>query len=240
LLYIIRANLCSIITTLYVLLLLYNLGCTIEYVIYNELWDPQYVEQLAVLYYTDSPLTVEGYSTVKAGDHVLLSSTGGEGSNSNAPNTGSGHSSAANYLSSQNVSENVEVFETIKETFHTGKELRKECNGDTHSMFDKSKDLIRDVDAEKEKLLTHIASEKEEGNISEAEASNLQNRVIQATDEQRVLIKETNNTSVEYIDEDAEDCLFRHADHPWDTDEDTTDTDEDSSSISEDNSDTED
>jgi len=95
-LYFIWANISIsyIIITLYTVWMLYNLGCTIQYVICNELWHPEYVEQFAVLNSTDSPSTVEGYSPVKAGYHMSLSSTGGEGSNSNAPNTGPGYTSA--------------------------------------------------------------------------------------------------------------------------------------------------
>jgi hypothetical protein len=80
----------------YVLLMLYNLCCTVEYVILTEPLINGPAEHFAVLNYTDSPSTVEGNSSVKEGYHVLLSSTGGEGSNSNTSITGSGHSSAVN------------------------------------------------------------------------------------------------------------------------------------------------
>jgi NADH-ubiquinone oxidoreductase chain 4 len=230
LLYIILANLsiCSIITTLYIVLMLYNLGCTIEHVIFNELWHYEYVEPFAVLNSTDSPLTVEGYSPVKAGDHVLLSSTGGEGSNSNAPNTGSGYSSAANAYPEQSLNDKVETFETLNETAPSGEELRKECNDDPHKIFDKSKDLLKGVDADKNELLGQIASEKEANKISEARASSFVDRVNEAADIHRVEIKETNNTAVEYIDDssDTEDCLFKNVDQPWDTEEETSDTED--------------
>jgi len=74
----------------------YNLVCTIEYVIFNELCYLVSVEQFAGLDPMDSPSILEGHSSVKAGYHVSLSSTGGEGSNSNPSNMGSEHSSAVN------------------------------------------------------------------------------------------------------------------------------------------------
>jgi hypothetical protein len=159
---------------------------------------------------------------------VLLSSTGGEGSNSNAPNTGSGYSSAANAYPEQSLNDKVETFETLNETAPSGEELRKECNDDPHKIFDKSKDLLKGVDADKNELLGQIASEKEANKISEARAFSFVDRVNEAADIHRVEIKETNNTAVEYIDDssDTEDCLFKNVDQPWDTEEETSDTED--------------
>lgn len=97
-LYFISANLslCSFIYIFYCLYLLYALVCTVDHVIWNELWNHECVEPFAVLNGTDSPSTVEGYSPLKGGYHTSLTSTGGEGSNPNTHDTGSGHSSAVN------------------------------------------------------------------------------------------------------------------------------------------------
>jgi hypothetical protein len=84
------------------------------------------------------------------------------------------------------------------------------------------------VDVDRDELLGQIASEKEASQISEARASSFGDRVNEAADKHRVEIKETNNTAVEYIDDssDTEDCLFKHVDQPWDTEEETSDTED--------------
>jgi NADH-ubiquinone oxidoreductase chain 4 len=212
LLYFIWANLsiCSIITTLYVLLMIYNLGCTIEHVICNELWHMEYVEQFAVLDPTDSPSTVEGYSPVKAGYHVSLSSTGGEGSNANPSNTGSGHSYTG-YPQQDDIKERVEIFKTSDATYPDVEDISKECQHDPAKIHDYSKELIKEVDTEKKELLGEITSEEERGNISKNTALDLKEAVNSYAHSHIQEIKETNNVAVECIDDssDTEDFIFK-------------------------------
>jgi hypothetical protein len=236
---------------LYVVLSLYNLTCTIEYVITHELWQPESVEQFAVLNGTDSPSIVESSSSVKKGSHVLLSSTGGEGSTSNAPNTGS-TSNAPNTGSTSNapntgygypeqdIEDKVETFESLKETSPSGEELRSQCNDDPERIFETSKDLLREVYTDRNALLSDIESEEDKGNITQFESLDLQSRVYAAADTHRIEIKETNNTAVEYIDDSSatEHCLFKNPTEPFDTDGEYSDTEEDDSDTKEDDSNT--
>jgi hypothetical protein len=145
---------------------------------------------------------------------VSLSSNGGEGSNSNTSNTGSGHSSAVTgYPPQNNINDKVEIFESSNETHPDGEDLRKICDNDPSKIFEYSKALIKDVDVEKDTLLGEITSEQDKGNISEERALDLKEEVEGIAEYHKDEIQETNDTSVEYIDDssDTEEFTFKHS-----------------------------
>jgi hypothetical protein len=144
---------------------------------------------------------------------VSLSSNGGEGSNSNTSNTGSGHSSAVTgYPPQDNIYDEVEIFESSNENHPDGEDLRKICDNDSSKIFEHSKDLIKDVDNDKGELLDKITSEQDKGNISEERALDLKEKVEVIAEYHKDEIKETNDTSVDYIDDssDTEDFVFKN------------------------------
>ena len=86
-------SLYSILVILYVAHILYALFCTMEHVMFSELWKSEPAEQFAFANGMDSHFISESSPSVKGG-HVLLSSTGGEGSNPSTSNPASGTTSA--------------------------------------------------------------------------------------------------------------------------------------------------
>ena len=73
-------SLYSIMLIFYVVYISYGLYCTIEHIMLNELWTNNSTEQFAFSNCMDSYPIAENSSSVKQGDHVFLSSTGGQGS----------------------------------------------------------------------------------------------------------------------------------------------------------------
>jgi NADH-ubiquinone oxidoreductase chain 4 len=208
-LYFMLANitLSSVVTIFYVLLMSYNLWCTVEYVILTEPWINGPAEQFAVSNCIDSHSIVESSPSVEWKNNLLLSSTGEGGSNSSTSNPASG------YYSSKNVSihDEVDAFVSSGETNPDWEDLKKTCNEDPKAVYEHSKELIAETEADKEKLLDKIDSEVEKKILSEEEAAVMKENVETGAEAIIDEIKETNDTAVDNIDDssDTEEYILR-------------------------------
>jgi hypothetical protein len=89
--------------------------------------------------------------------------------------------------------------------------LKKTCNEDPKAVYEHSKELIAETEADKEKLLDKIDSEVEKKILSEEEAAVMKENVETGAEAIIDEIKETNDTAVDNIDDssDTEEYILR-------------------------------
>ena len=211
-LYFMLANisLCSIITFCYVLLMLHNLLCTVEYVILIEILNGP-AEQFAVSNCIDSHSIVENSPSVEWKNHLLLSSTGEGGSNPSTSNPASGYYSSKILSGQSSIQDEVDTFVSSKETYPDSEDLRKTCKNDPKTIYERSTEFITEVEIEKKEVIDKIDREVDANRLSKEEAAVMKEDVETGAEMIVDEIKETNDTAVDYIDDtsDTEEFIFR-------------------------------
>jgi NADH-ubiquinone oxidoreductase chain 3 len=106
------------------------------------------------------------------------------------------------YLQSTNpIHQEVELFRGEIHMVESGKKMRADAHNDPVVVRANADGYIQSANQEKQRLLTEIETEKNNGNITGSEADFLKDKTNNIEDKVVRTIKETSNTSVEYIDD---------------------------------------